>query len=235
MGSNSKALDRVQWVDLVRGIAIVLMVIFHFCYDLRYFGYVDWDVPNGPNWWPFRYLILTLFIGTVGMSLSLAHARGIRWRSFLKRLAQIALAAIAITIGSLYLFPNGWIYFGILHFIAVGSVLSLAIVRWPRVALVLGSLIVIGYATDTLSGFWPFMHIREWLPEYTEDYVPLFPWLGVIFLGVAAAGLLPLNRLLFPSIPLADHLAKLGRHGLVIYLIHQPILFAGFFAVGAIF
>ena len=109
-------MQRIHWVDSVRGLAIVLMVIFHFCYDLRYFGYVDWNVPNGASWWPFRYVILTLFIFTLGVSLSLAHSSVIRWRKYAVRLGQIVLAATGITLMSLLMFPNGWIYFGILHF-----------------------------------------------------------------------------------------------------------------------
>jgi uncharacterized membrane protein len=112
------------WVDTLRGFVIVLMVIFHFCYDLRYFGYVDWQVPNGEYWWPFRYFILSVFIFTVGMSLSLAHAKRFFLRQFSRRAIQLLLAAIVVSIGSRALFPQSWIYFGILHFIFVTSCMS---------------------------------------------------------------------------------------------------------------
>lgn len=123
--------SRIQWIDALRGIAIILMVIFHFCYDLRYFGYVDWNVPNGPNWWPFRYVILTLFIFTLGMSLSLAHSTRVHWKKFSIRLGQLALASGAITAMSIFMFPNTWIYFGILHFLCVASVVGVFFVRIP--------------------------------------------------------------------------------------------------------
>lgn len=224
--------NRILWVDAVRGFAIVLMVIFHFSYDLKYFGYVDWDVPNGTNWRPFRYVILTLFIFTVGVSLSLAHAKTIRWRAFWIRLAQLAAASAVITTMSLFMFPNGWIYFGILHFITFASLFGLMFIRVPLAALGVGAFILIGYWTDALSVRWPFDLIAHLLPSHTEDYVSLFPWLGVALLGVGLSGIMPINRFDLPKNKAASGLSFLGRHGLIIYLVHQPLLFGGFLAVG---
>ena len=208
------------------------MVIFHFSYDLKYFGYVDWDVPNGTNWRPFRYVILTLFIFTVGVSLSLAHAAAIRWRAFSIRLAQLAAASLAITVMSLFMFPNGWIYFGILHFITFASLFGLLFIRVPLAALGLGALILIGYWVDVLSVRWPFDLFAHLLPDYTEDYVSLFPWLGVALVGVGFSGILPISRFDLPENRLVTGLSFLGRHGLVIYLVHQPLMFGGFFVIG---
>jgi len=135
---------RVAWVDVIRGLAIVLMVVFHFCYDLRYFGWVDWNVPNGSYWRPFRYVILTLFIFTTGMSLWLANQTYINWQKYLIRLVQMLAAALGITMMSLFVFPNAWIYFGILHFLTMVSFVGLFFLRMPLVAWVLGALFLLG-------------------------------------------------------------------------------------------
>ena len=221
---------RIQWVDALRGIAIILMVIFHFCYDLRHFGWVDWHIPNGSNWWPFRYVILTLFIATLGMSLALAHSSGINWKRFGVRLGQMALAASAITLMSVFMFPHAWIYFGILHFLVVASVAGVWFVRAPVVALAAGLIVLLLYGSGEIGQRWPF-DLVSGLPGDTEDFVPLFPWLAVALLGVAAGGLLPLAKMQAFCNWLPVSLSWLGRHGLVIYLVHQPVLFAVLFLV----
>ena len=222
---------RLLWVDSLRGIAIVLMVIFHFCYDLRYFGYVNWGVPNGDGWWQFRYLILSLFIFTVGISLWLAHGKQFKRRSFVKRLKQLILASIAITVMSLFMFPTAWIYFGILHFITAASLLGLPLIKRPRLALILGTFILVSYWLSWLKSSWPFEWFSFLLPQYTEDFVPLFPWLGVMYIGLGLAAAVPIRAFDIPHNTVTQPLIWMGKHGLVIYLIHQPILFSGFFVV----
>lgn len=203
------------------------MVIFHFCFDLRYFGYVDWGVPNGDGWWQFRYLILTLFIGTVGISMSLAQGAGFQQKSFLIREAKLLGAAALITLMSLFMFPQSWIFFGILHFIFVTSLLCLLFVRIPLIALVLGVGIVLAHILGFTEPFWPFSYIREYLPPHTEDFVPFSPWLGVAFIGLYLGSLIRQRKPAFCRL-FEGKTAFIGRHALVIYLLHQPLLFAGF-------
>ncbi|MFT6389883.1 MAG: putative membrane protein [Cellvibrionaceae bacterium] len=237
--------QRLLWVDALRGLAIILMAIFHFCYDLRYFGYVDWDIPNGSNWWPFRYFIISLFVFTVGVSLTLAHTPHFRRINFIQRLTQLLLAAVAITIMSLFMFPKAWIYFGILHFIVLASLIGVLLIRIPLFTLIFGLSIIVSYWFGLLPSDWPFNYFSEWLPNDTEDYVPLFPWIGVMFLGVGFGGtLLPkiiikstnkkyknIRLMDIPKNNVTSSIAWLGKHGLLIYIIHQPVFFSSFYVI----
>lgn len=206
---------------------MLLMVIFHFCFDLRYFGFVDWDVPNGPGWWQFRYVILSLFIGTVGISMSLAQGAGFNRKAFLLRQAKLLAAALLISLMSVFMFPQSWIYFGILHFIFAASLICLLLVRFPLLSLVLGIAIVLAHIFDITDPFWPFVYIGQYLPRYTEDFVPFFPWLGVALIGVYLGHLIRHKKPSFCRYS-ESSTACMGRHALLIYLLHQPILFACF-------
>lgn len=222
---------RLLWVDALRGFAIALMIIFHFCYDLRYFHHVNWNVPNGPNWWQFRYVILSLFIFTAGVSLYLAHSNGIKPKAFASRLFQIVAAALIVSLASSFLFRDSWIYFGILHFIAAASLLGLPLVCFPKLALLCGTGLLLGYWTNLLNNAWPFEYFASLLPSRTEDFVPFFPWLGVFYLGIGAAAFVPVHKIAIAPIKPIRVLAEMGRHGLIIYLIHQPILFLFFWLI----
>lgn len=227
-GANSSQPGRVGWVDALRALAILLMVVFHFCYDLRYFGYVDWSVPNGPGWWQFRYLILTLFLGAVGISLSLSHGAGVQWSKFWMRALQIGVAALAITLMSLVVFPQGWIYFGILHFILFASLICIWLVGYPLVALFVGVLILLTHWSDLLPSAWPFNLFSGYLPDYTEDLVTPLPWLGVVLIGSWIGAQVRNTNISYRGPRLPSWLSFAARHSLVIYLLHQPILFGLF-------
>lgn len=226
--------SRYQLIDILRGVAIVLMVVYHFCYDLTYFQLAQFDFYRDPFWLNLRTLIVSLFLGLVGVSLVLAAEHGINQRRYFRRLGLLLLFALAITINSYFMFPGRTIVFGILHFIAFASVVGLLFVRWPVGSLVLGiGIIVLDQIFQHRFFDQAWLH---WLglmthKPATEDYVPVIPWFGVVLIGIFLGywlqrrPALKFVRTFHAEWPLARGLALAGRHSLLIYILHQPILF----------
>jgi uncharacterized membrane protein len=220
---------RVRAVDALRGVAILAMIAFHFCFDLRTFGLAPWDFYRDPFWLHARTLILSSFLLIAGVSLVLAdrdHAPPVRFR---RHVALIAACACAVTAGSFALFPQSFIWFGVLHAIAVSLILAKPLARRPMLALLTGILVIAAGnfvahpAFDSRAlGWLGFMTAKP----RTEDYVPLFPWTGVLFVGIFAGH--ALVRAEFRPVAMAarlpDWVAWLGRHSLLVYMVHQPVL-----------
>src|SRR5688572_15752760 len=122
---------RLPAIDAARGVAIVAMVVYHFAWDLGFFGFISADVGGDLGWRIFARSIAGSFLALVGVSLVLATRNGLNRGRFLRRLGVIAAAAAAITLVTRIVFPETYIFFGILHAIAVSSVLGLAFVRAP--------------------------------------------------------------------------------------------------------
>jgi uncharacterized membrane protein len=225
-------------VDVARGVAIVLMFAFHFCFDLNYFGFVQFDIYHDPFWRYARAAIVTLFLLVVGVSLLLAHAEGIRWPAVRRRTLQLVAAAALVTAGSYLLFPRSYIFFGVLHFIALASLLALPFVRVPKLALVAGLLLLwlgLGYSSPVFD-----QPLLNWFglmtnKPVTEDYVPLLPWLGVVLTGLFIGDRLRSSRGGLAQWQgtegLWRELGWAGRHSLLLYLLHQPLFFALFYLV----
>ncbi len=221
----------MQSVDLLRGVAIALMVVYHFCYDLVYYGFAGFDFYDSPFWTSFRSLILGLFLGLVGVSLWLAQGRGLKWRKVVRRTALIAANAALISAVTWPLFGQRFIWFGVLHFIVVASLLGLLFLRFYRLNLALGAgLLVLGqYSHPAFDPRpWNWIGLMTHKPA-TEDYVPLVPWFGVVLLGLfAAQWLTRRGRLAADREPAWVRRARLlplaGRHSLLIYMLHQPLL-----------
>jgi uncharacterized membrane protein len=225
-------------LDLARTFAIVLMVIFHFIYDLKMFNWVDWNIPDGDGWKHFRWVIISLFFLCLGLSLSLAHQSKFRAKKFARRVAQIAGAALLISVATWFAIPQNWIFFGVLHFLAVASLICVAFVRMPKLSFAIG----LGFMLLGLSGMfsqrWPFHLLFDDLPAYTNDYVAIIPWLGVVFFGISLAHTKwfkndPLQK--FPRLASSKALIWPGQHSLSIYLLHQPILIGLLYLVKLIF
>lgn len=220
---------RVEAVDAARGAALCLMFVYHFAFDLRFYRVTNADFENDPFWLGLRALIVSLFLALVGVSLVLADRAGASRAHFVRRLGIIAGCALVVSVGSRVTFPSTWIYFGILHCIAVASVLALPLVRRPVVAMFVGMAVIVSGLTLAHPAFDD--RALTWIgftthKPATEDYVPLFPWSGVVFLGITAGHVLMRNAFR-PLTPLASAprwLGVLGRHSLPVYMIHQPIL-----------
>ena len=117
--------SRLQAVDVYRALALVAMAAYHTTWDLNYYGLIEVGIGIDPLWITLQRSILTAFLLLAGASLTLAHGNGIRWRGFWKREAILVAAAAAVSIGTWFLFQGAFAWFGVLHMIAVGSLLCL--------------------------------------------------------------------------------------------------------------
>lgn len=222
--------ERFDRLDALRGVAIVWMAVFHFCFDLNYFGFIRQNFYTDPTWTLQRVCIVSLFLFCAGLSLAVALHQGQTWPRFWRRWAQIAGCALLVSAGSALMFPHSWISFGILHGIALMLVVArlLAPLRgwlWlaGAVAVALPQFVQHGFF-DTRWTNWVGLVTRK---PVTEDYAPLLPWLGVVLWGLAAGRWVLAHRRqwLAGALPAAlAPLALLGRWSLSFYMLHQPVL-----------
>jgi uncharacterized membrane protein len=220
---------RVPAVDAMRAFALFAMIGYHFAFDLRFFGVIRTDFEHDPVCLAIRGAILSSFLLLAGVSLVLADRAAVPPRRFWRNVGEIAACALLVSAGSYVMFPQTYIWFGVLHAIAVTLIVARRFTRKPAIAAGIGGLVILvgvllsSHAFDSRALGWiGFMTARP----YTEDYVPLFPWAGVIFIGVALGDLLA-RRNFAPIAALNQApawLTMLGRHTLLIYMIHQPIL-----------
>lgn len=230
MPNNIK--QRIILIDLLRGLAIALMFIYHFCFDLDYFGYISAEFNRDPFWLNFRTLIVSLFLGVAGFSLYLAHHTQWRMQAWLKRFGWLVLAALAVSLSSYLMYPRTFIFFGILHFIALASLLGLFFIHLGYINLLLGSIVLIIGNHYSHSFFnqaaWQWVGLMTHKPA-TEDYVPLFPWFGMVLIGLGLAHWAKNNQKITNLLHWQNHhpavttLGFAGRHSLLIYLLHQPV------------
>ena len=237
--------QRIPALDVARGVALVCMAIFHGSWDVAFLHLVRFDPGASIGWVIFARAIAGSFLMLVGISLILATRNGFRPKPYFKRLAMIVAAAALVSLATYFAMPEGWIFFGILHQIALASVLALAFLRLPARAVFLAALAV--FALPFFFRNEIFAHPALWWvglapkPPGSFDYVPLFPWFGVVLFGMAVAKLAVAKgwdkRLAIwqPRYRIGRWLAFGGRHSLAVYLIHQPVLYAFFFALAAVF
>lgn len=231
MNARKAPTERIAALDLARSAALLGMAVYHFSYDLQMFGYLAPGSVTSGGWGVFARIVAGSFIAIAGVSLVLAHRRGLRLRAFLRRLAVIGAAAALVSLATLFAFPGNFIFFGILHSIFVSSVIGLPFLRTPWFLTALA-----GVAVLALPGFLQIPALDDgpfqWLGlsdhRASLDFEPVFPWAGPFLLGMAAAQLAGLRgRLDRPRRApgtLVRRLAWPGRHSLAVYLLHQPVL-----------
>ena len=236
--------QRFDRLDALRAAAIVWMAAFHFCYDLNYFRFIRQNFYTDPRWTVQRTCIVSLFLFCAGMGQAIALAQergGPRFLPrFWRRWAQVAGCAVLVTLGSMWMFPKTFISFGVLHCIA----LLLIVLRltggagralWPLGLLAIALPFAVQHPWfDTRWTNWIGLVTHK---PITEDYVPLLPWLGVAWWGLAAGQWVLAHRRGWVTgalPPALGPLAVLGRWSLSFYMLHQPVLIGLLMAVVAL-
>lgn len=224
-------------IDALRGLALVAMIGFHLTWDLGHFGWIPEDVVRSLAFHRLGDAIAASFLGLVGVSLALARAQAEaplwRTRKFWRRWLVLASACAAISAASFWLFPQSPIFFGVLHCIALASLLAAPLVEiFPPATAALGLICLVAPhflampLFDQPALWWTGLSPND---PASNDFRPILPWFGVALLGVA------IGRRIVAAPPRTDAasaasklLRWLGRRSLAIYLIHQPALFGLF-------
>ncbi len=230
-------------LDVFRGVAVVMMVIFHFLYDVNMFHLAWIPLFTNPLWIVYRETLVFLFLGVSGACLFLDHGKygdspnSIHGPTFWKRTLKLAAGACVITVATYFYDKSLVILFGMLHFLALSAILCLPLTRAPRWALLVSFLaIAFGHMAD-LNNPPHYIPYIAWmgfgsLRMRSFEVMPLIPYIGYITLGIFIAShewqaekdylVVRLNPLLK-----INHLfEKIGQHALMIYLLHRPISMA---------
>jgi uncharacterized membrane protein len=240
-GQGAQRVNRLDRIDLLRAAAMLWMTVYHFSFDLNHFGLIEQDFYRDPFWTWQRTAIVSLFLFTAGLSQAAAVHQGQSWPRFWRRWGQVAGAALLVTVGSLVMFPNSFIYFGVLHGIAVMLIVARLTAGWGGWLWPLGALAIAAKfaAPLAIAAVPPLEALNgtalNWLGlisrlPITEDYVPLIPWLGVMWWGLASGRWVLGNRPQWLGLGEATGTGLkragvwMGRWSLSYYLLHQPVM-----------
>jgi uncharacterized membrane protein len=246
---NNGGVERFREIDSLRGIAIVLMIFFHAAYDLNYFRGTGSDLGT-LFWFFFPRFIASAFILLAGVSLTLSFSAARRilsgrelFMKFLKRGLWIFSWGLCITVITRFFLPSGYVVFGILHFIGLSVILAYPFLRSRYTDLFLGALLIsLGLFLQGMEFDSPYLLWLGLAPQrfYTIDYFPLIPWFGVFLVGIFFGNTFYPGHERKINVPDMSKnsaiglFSFLGRHSLLIYLLHQPLLIGLMYASGII-
>ena len=209
--------QRIVWVDSVRGLAVLGMVTYHFAWDLAFFNIGSIDL-----WWPVQWVVARTFLLISGVSLALAKSG---WKRQLARITIIMICAAVVTLGSMILTPRSPIVFGVLHLIVISTLVVAPVRQFPIGSLLIGGALIAGGPfigrfqgrgiLPTIIGY------PAWY-DTSVDYYPIIPWAGYVFVGCFLGSLI--SRYHLPRTGQLGFVTVLGRHALLLYIVHQPIL-----------
>lgn len=249
-------------VDALRGVAVLMMVVYHLMWDLWYFqALTDAEFWN-PFWKYWQRATASTFLILVGVSLTLVYRRqpAPRYRPFLQRGFFIFSLGLLVTLVMSFT-GIGVVDFGILHLIGFSILAAYPLLRytWLNLGLWLVFFIIGGVVQEVSRGesAWalhPFLTQNmvfswgrgRWLaplgiapPGYAAvDFFPLFPWFGVVLLGVCLGNWFYTAKGRRFALPAWGNLSPLlalqvlGRNSLPLYLLHQPLLIAVLYLLG---
>ncbi len=228
---------RYTVIDLLRGFAILNMVVYHLLWDLVFLHSVplDWFRSEGAEGWQlsirWAFILLSGFCWSMG-------------RKKLKRGLVVFGCSAGITAATMIIMPQDAIWFGVLTLLGVAMLLTIPMDQLfkkmsPYIGLVICSFLFLLTQNVELGrvGLWD---LPNWLyaNHFTAffgfphsafastDYVPLLPWLFAFWMGYFFYRIFEKERLFSCLAAIScPPLEWLGRHSLVIYMVHQPLIY----------
>jgi uncharacterized membrane protein len=237
VGKNS--INRIWEIDFLRGFAIIMMIIFHILFDIKYFDIYRLDLYHGIYqliFYPFAIVFLIL----VGISLTLSYSkvnnilskRQLLIKYQMRGLKIFGLGLIITIVSWLYI-QDGFIVFGVLHCIGLSIILSYPLINYRYKSLISGIVIIfIGLFLMNYTFNFSWLIWLGFTPSYfyTVDYFPIFPYFGVVLIGIFIGNsVYPNHKRNFQlkdlsKIKIIKFICFLGRNSLIIYFLHQPII-----------
>jgi len=236
---NKNKNERFWEIDFLRGIAIIMMIIYHILYDFNSFDVYRINLYAIP-FRLFLYPIGTIFLFLVGVSLSLSYSRVKNdlsdkeiWFKFIKRGLMIFGLGLVITIFTWLFLEKGYVVFGVLHCIGLSIILSVPFLKDRIYNVSLGLILIsIGIILRTMIFDFSYLLWLGFIPTgfYTVDYFPILPWFGVVLIGIFVGDTFykdykrrfHIND--FSGFKFVKLFCFLGRHSLLIYFVHQPVI-----------
>ena len=210
---------RIDELDSLRATALVMMLVSNFVTDLNHFDLMT--VEKGDQWWWLARTTAFLFVGISGFSYFLAHQKEYDFMKTIDRTKHLVFWAFAITLITYIFEPDAYVRFGVLHLLALASIVAFPVARKPEFALMIGILLLFIPLSSNPSFVW--LGLRD-TGFFAVDYFPLNPWLGIFFVCLALASKVypagkPVTNIQWP-----ERWLWFGRNTLIIYVVHQPIL-----------
>ncbi len=225
---------RLEKIDILRGIAIILMAIFHLNYSLLHI-YNNNILNFSKIFWFYEGRIsalLFIFVWWLSFYLSEKKYKDAIIKKYLKFSFFLMLIAWWISILTYFLFPNQYIRFWIIHFFSLSFPLLLLFkrLRYLNIAFWIIFIIYGFYMIPVIENQY-FYFLGFTYPWFVSaDFYPIFPYFGVLLLGYSSGLLLDMSqklnilKLQTKKNILTRFFIYLWRRSLIIYLIHQPII-----------
>lgn len=234
---KTKLCDRVGGLDELRGVSIILMVVYHFCYDLVAIFDVYFPIFFSAPVNILRDIFAGVFIVISGICCNYSENN-------LKRGVKVLGCGVLLTLITAVFIPQEIIWFGILHMLGTCMIiypLVYKITRRIKPYILIAVYLLLFCVTFNLeNGYIAFINLPQsfygfgflfpiGLPSasfFSSDYFPLFPWMFLFFAGCAAGVYIKAGKA--PDCLYKTHIkpfAYAGRHTLAVYLLHQPIIF----------
>lgn len=236
--------SRYNVLDAIRGIAIINMVVYHGVWNMVYIFGFDWKWYESKAAYVWQQGICWTFILLSGFCWLLGKRQ-------LKRGVFVFLGGALISAVTFFFMPENVILFGILTLIGSCMIFMVPLHRiLQRVSPFIGTMVsflLFLFTKSITRGYVGFAGWKMWeLPEsrnrnllttyfglpshgfYSADYFPIFPWFFLFVTGYFLYRYLENRNLLkYFSASRVPILEWTGRHSLVIYMLHQPILYLG--------